>query len=74
MRQHMSSVQSRIWCIYLKISCSIHYFRVPKVYWEDRLLRLKAMGLNAVQVRTQTANQRHMSLHQSDLQDARKEE
>lgn len=31
--------------------CSIHYFRVPRAYWEDRLLRLKALGLNTVQVR-----------------------
>jgi len=26
----------------------MHYFRVPEVYWEDRLKRLRAMGLNAV--------------------------
>ena len=31
------------------ISGSIHYFRVPRPYWEDRLARLKAMGLNTVQ-------------------------
>jgi beta-galactosidase len=30
-------------------SGSIHYSRVPKVYWKDRLKRLHAMGLNAVQ-------------------------
>ena len=29
--------------------CSIHYFRVPHEYWEDRLTRLKAMGLNTIQ-------------------------
>ncbi|XP_034023879.1 beta-galactosidase-1-like protein 2 isoform X2 [Thalassophryne amazonica] len=27
---------------------SIHYFRVPRAYWEDRLLKLKACGLNTV--------------------------
>uniref|UniRef100_A0A7S1RL73 Beta-galactosidase n=1 Tax=Alexandrium catenella TaxID=2925 RepID=A0A7S1RL73_ALECA len=26
----------------------IHYFRVPEVHWEDRLLRMRAMGLNTV--------------------------
>jgi beta-galactosidase GanA len=33
---------------YVKAGC-IHYSRVPVEYWEDRLLRLRAMGLNAVQ-------------------------
>nr|XP_020456096.1 beta-galactosidase-1-like protein 2 [Monopterus albus] len=27
---------------------SIHYFRVPRTYWEDRLLKMKACGLNTV--------------------------
>ncbi|XP_039318183.1 beta-galactosidase-1-like protein 3 isoform X1 [Saimiri boliviensis] len=27
---------------------SIHYFRVPREYWRDRLLKLKACGLNTV--------------------------
>uniref|UniRef100_A0A667WRD9 Si:dkey-224e22.2 n=1 Tax=Myripristis murdjan TaxID=586833 RepID=A0A667WRD9_9TELE len=27
---------------------SIHYFRVPRAYWEDRLLKLRACGLNTV--------------------------
>ncbi|XP_074535593.1 beta-galactosidase-1-like protein 2 [Halichoeres trimaculatus] len=27
---------------------SIHYFRVPRPYWEDRLLKLKACGLNTL--------------------------
>ncbi|KAM9318866.1 beta-galactosidase-1-like protein 2 [Pholidichthys leucotaenia] len=27
---------------------SIHYFRVPKAYWEDRLLKMKACGLNTL--------------------------
>mmetsp|Transcript_34952 Transcript_34952/g.96626 ORF Transcript_34952/g.96626 Transcript_34952/m.96626 type:complete len:706 (+) Transcript_34952:78-2195(+) len=26
----------------------MHYFRVPEIYWEDRLQRLRAMGLNTV--------------------------
>lgn len=31
------------------ISGSIHYFRVVPEYWEDRLLKLKAMGCNTVE-------------------------
>ncbi|KAM5279887.1 beta-galactosidase [Ctenodactylus gundi] len=31
------------------ISGSIHYFRVPRFYWEDRLLKMKMAGLNAIQ-------------------------
>uniref|UniRef100_A0A8C1YX41 Si:dkey-224e22.2 n=1 Tax=Cyprinus carpio TaxID=7962 RepID=A0A8C1YX41_CYPCA len=27
---------------------SIHYFRVPRAYWRDRLLKLKACGLNTL--------------------------
>lgn len=27
---------------------SIHYFRVPREYWKDRLLKLKACGLNTL--------------------------
>ncbi|KAM5246126.1 beta-galactosidase-1-like protein 2 isoform 2-T2 [Ctenodactylus gundi] len=27
---------------------SIHYFRVPKEYWKDRLLKMKACGLNTL--------------------------
>lgn len=27
----------------------IHYFRVPREYWRDRLMKLKAAGLNAVE-------------------------
>ena len=26
------------------LSGSLHYFRVPRMYWEDRILKLKAMG------------------------------
>ena len=29
-------------------SGSLHYFRVPPAYWRDRMLRMKAMGLNSV--------------------------
>jgi beta-galactosidase len=32
------------------ISGSIHYARVPRPYWRDRLLKAKAMGLNAITV------------------------
>lgn len=31
------------------ISGSLHYFRVPSFYWKDRLLKMKAGGLNAVE-------------------------
>ena len=31
------------------LSGSMHYFRVVPEYWRDRLLKLKAMGLNTVQ-------------------------
>ena len=31
------------------ISGCLHYFRVPRFYWKDRLLKMKAGGLNAVQ-------------------------
>lgn len=31
------------------ISGSLHYFRVPPEYWEDRLKKLKAMGCNTVE-------------------------
>ncbi|KAJ6656074.1 hypothetical protein lerEdw1_004480 [Lerista edwardsae] len=27
---------------------SIHYFRVPRVYWKDRLLKMRACGLNTL--------------------------
>ncbi len=30
-------------------SGAIHYFRVPQEYWEDRLLKLRAAGLNTVE-------------------------
>lgn len=31
---------------------SVHYHRIHPAYWRDRLLRLKSMGLNAIQVGT----------------------
>ena len=31
------------------LSGAIHYFRVVPGYWQDRLLKLKAMGLNTVE-------------------------
>lgn len=31
------------------LSGAIHYFRVPQEYWEDRLKKLKACGLNTVE-------------------------
>jgi len=31
------------------VSGAIHYFRVVPEYWEDRLTRLKACGLNCVE-------------------------
>lgn len=30
------------------ISGEIHYTRIPRAYWKDRLAKLKAMGLNTV--------------------------
>ncbi|KAL1782285.1 beta-galactosidase [Sigmodon hispidus] len=32
------------------ISGSIHYFRIPRFYWKDRLLKMKMAGLNAIQM------------------------
>jgi hypothetical protein len=34
------------------LSGSLHYFRVPQQYWRDRLLKMKATGLNAVTFHT----------------------
>lgn len=31
------------------LSGAMHYFRVPREYWRDRLLKLKACGLNTVE-------------------------
>ncbi|MCR5041714.1 MAG: beta-galactosidase [Clostridia bacterium] len=34
---------------FLVHSGACHYFRIPEEYWEDRLYRIKAMGLNTVE-------------------------
>jgi beta-galactosidase len=31
------------------LSGAMHYFRVPQAYWDDRLYKLRAMGLNTVE-------------------------
>lgn len=31
------------------VSSSVHYFRVPRALWRDRLVRVRAMGCNAIQ-------------------------
>ncbi len=31
------------------LSGAIHYFRVPRAYWEDRLVKLRAYGFNTVE-------------------------
>jgi hypothetical protein len=36
------------------ISGSIHNFRVPAAYWNDRFRKIRAGGFNAVQVRAKT--------------------
>ena len=28
---------------------AMHYFRVPREYWEDRILKIKALGLNTLE-------------------------
>ncbi|KAG7278498.1 hypothetical protein CRUP_004107, partial [Coryphaenoides rupestris] len=33
---------------FLILGGSIHYFRVPRAHWEDRLLKMKACGLNTL--------------------------
>ena len=38
------------------LSGSIHYFRVVPEYWKDRLLKLKAMGLNTVETSVPLTN------------------
>lgn len=37
---------------YVVISGAIHYFRVPREYWHDRLLKLKECGFNTVETYT----------------------
>ena len=31
------------------LSGAIHYFRVPREYWQDRLIKLKACGFNTLE-------------------------
>jgi beta-galactosidase len=35
---------------YRYLSGEIHYFRIHSSLWQDRLMRVRAAGLNAVQV------------------------
>lgn len=37
---------------YLVLSGAMHYFRIPRAYWHDRLLKLKECGLNTVETYT----------------------
>lgn len=37
---------------YVILSGAIHYFRVPREYWRDRLLKLKECGFNTVETYT----------------------
>lgn len=30
------------------VSGTINYFRIPRMYWQDRLLKMKFVGLNAI--------------------------
>ena len=34
---------------YKIMSGAMHYFRIPKEYWRDRLLKLKECGLNTLE-------------------------
>ncbi|XP_060881169.1 beta-galactosidase-like [Metopolophium dirhodum] len=34
--------------VFRYVSGSLHYFRVPKPYWRDRIQKMKAAGLNAI--------------------------
>ena len=34
------------------VAGAMHYFRVPRAYWRDRLLKIKACGLNTVETYT----------------------
>ncbi|XP_072885862.1 beta-galactosidase-1-like protein 2 [Hemitrygon akajei] len=33
---------------FLILGGSMHYFRIPRAYWTDRMLKMKAMGLNTL--------------------------
>ena len=47
------------------LSGAIHYFRVVPAYWNDRLIKLQAAGLNTVEtyVGIDTACERHLTCH-----------
>ncbi|THD18180.1 Beta-galactosidase [Fasciola hepatica] len=32
------------------ISGSLHYFRIPEIYWADRIIKAKSAGLDAIQI------------------------
>lgn len=32
------------------VAGELHYFRVPRALWQDRLYRVRALGMNVVQV------------------------
>uniref|UniRef100_A0A2H8TM91 Beta-galactosidase n=1 Tax=Melanaphis sacchari TaxID=742174 RepID=A0A2H8TM91_9HEMI len=34
--------------VFRYISGDLHYFRIPKLYWKDRIQKIKAAGLNAI--------------------------
>uniref|UniRef100_A0A673TEV3 Glycoside hydrolase 35 catalytic domain-containing protein n=1 Tax=Suricata suricatta TaxID=37032 RepID=A0A673TEV3_SURSU len=39
------------------ISGSIHYSRVPRFYWKDRLLKMRMAGLNTIQTLPESRGQ-----------------
>lgn len=54
LRHRQLGLQAKGWNFMLEDSTfwifggSIHYFRVPREYWRDRLLKMKACGLNTL--------------------------
>ncbi|ELK17922.1 Beta-galactosidase-1-like protein 3 [Pteropus alecto] len=55
---------------FLIIAGTIHYFRVPREYWKDRLLKLKACGFNTVTMHVPWSHhepQRHKFYFTGDL-------
>lgn len=53
MQSHLLTIESNGFCLdgkpFRLIAGAIHYFRVPRAYWEDRLRKLRACGFNAVE-------------------------
>jgi len=37
---------------FVAVGRSVHYHRIPVPYWRDRLLRVRSMGLNTIEVRS----------------------